>query len=118
MARRAVKISCLLSVRIDMVFALYAAASFAAILNLYLVIEERERRRANPSAASWRVRMREELMRKGWMLLLAPLTVLAVDAIGEKDLVDSAGNAAMAFWIIAWYMLCEVTHRLPRSGTI
>jgi hypothetical protein len=98
-----------------MVFALYAAVSFAAILGLYLVIEERERRRANPSAASWRVRMREELKRKGWLLMMSPACLVAFGAIREKDLVETAWSAAIAFWIVAWHTLYEVTHRLRRS---
>lgn len=86
----------------------------AGLLGVYLAIEERERRAANPNSEGWWRRVRRSGRRKIW-LVAATLGGVGIKLARKKDLQETLILGGIALFLIVFVILHEATLDLPRK---
>lgn len=84
------------------------------MLGVYLVIEERGRRVANPNSAGWWSRVRKSGKRKLWFVA-STLAGVGIQLARKKDPEETLLAGAVAVVIIIFLILHEATLKLPRN---
>lgn len=84
------------------------------MLSVYLAVEERERRVANPNSAGWWVRVQKNGKRKLWYVV-GTLVGFGVQLVRKKDFQDTLMLGSIAIFFIIFVTLHEATLELPRK---